>query len=346
MNHLNAIKKFISKFTINPDQFSVSHKDAGSIEYSKELIKTLKKLPENIQNDFFMALLMDVILDVYNNEKNLFAKYQINRSFEGSNIKNSRSEVDWDFLNTIHKNNTSQGWYNPGFTVVKVNCDKTLTVTKKGITTIINNSCDFTHAEKSEDLENTISIWTHPYQLSEYFYTAFGNEMCILMDRVYLYLNLSPQGATLITNFLTSELNRDKIPFMFYILHNPNNYHRYDSGFLIFEKKDYAKLKLIIEVLYSKYQTYLRPQVPIFTKKIAPGISVAEPSTMSFKSKDDFGLERSEILATSLIMTYQNKDSSIKSCLKCIENIFEDRNYSLKKPYLKSNSEDVFEPLF
>jgi HopA1 effector protein family len=344
MPYLKKISDFISKFHIDPNCFEINHDDFGRLNFNLEMNKQMINLPKIVQHDFFRSFLIDLVSCTYRNEKKKIVRCQANFSFHDFITQKIISEVDWDFFEQLHVNNTGKGWYNPKFTVAKINNDATISVNKKGITTTINPNYHLNDKTMNTAIGDIVSILTPSYQLSNCFYIAFGDATEYFIEWTYLYLNFTSEKASLIMNTITNQLNKDAVPFIFYVLHNPSNYDRYDSGFIRFEKKDYWRIVNVLKTLISNDSNCFEAEVPMLAKIIAPGIGIAENPGLPFREIDDFCLERSEIISDSLIMAYQTGGSTEK-CLHYIQKFFEKKGYDIEKPYLNSNSEDIYKVL-
>ncbi|NEQ15612.1 MAG: hypothetical protein F6K44_18065 [Moorea sp. SIO3E2] len=55
-----------------------------------------------------------------------------------------------------------------------------------------------------------------------------------------------------------------------------SDHYRYDSGILKLAKSDYPRVKKIIHRCYDEYQAYFQKEVLLFTKPLAPGLSIVE----------------------------------------------------------------------
>lgn len=77
---------------------------------------------------------------------------------------------------------------------------------------------------------------------------------------------------------VTEQLNREGIPFKTKVLSNPHQYLRADAGVLYVDQRDFGRLRPIIKQLYDDLRTGLNAPVPMFTKRLAPGLGLAEGS--------------------------------------------------------------------
>jgi|GEM_PF-6458426 len=75
---------------------------------------------------------------------------------------------------------------------------------------------------------------------------------------------------------VTEQLNREGIPFKTKVLSNPHQYLRADAGVLYVDQRDFGRLRPIIKQLYDDLRPGLNAPVPMFTKRLAPGLGLAE----------------------------------------------------------------------
>jgi hypothetical protein len=179
------------------------------------------------------------------------------------------------------------------------------------------------------------------------FYMAVGNAglNSHAGDRdttVRVYFHLSPEGAVAVMASLTEHLNAIGIPFSFKVLYNPSNYDRFDSGVLYFEKSFYSQVIHSLQSVHTENERYFRPEVPLFTKQLVPGLSVAEEPDRKFTERESFGTNRCQIIADALLATWDSGDSSPHKRLEAIFQNFFRLGIELKQPHLNAHSEDIY----
>jgi hypothetical protein len=288
-----------------------------------------------------------LIFSIYHNDPLVIETSEILplKSNEQILLKNISSEVDWEFCQKLHNNNQGKGWWNPKFRILRQEDDGSLAVEKKGITTYIKREYHLRLEEQSAIEGNLVSVFTPPDQILDQFYAAFGDATKFFINWVFIYFNFSPKGAVAVMKELTMRLNSLSIPFIFNVLHNPVNYGRYDSGFFRFEKDDYPLIRQVLQTVYTENAAHFQPQVPLFTKMLAPGLGLSEKPDDEFKYLDDFGMNRCEIVANALMEAHLNNDESLETRMKYIIKHFENMGIDLDRPYLNPGSEDIYTPL-
>ncbi|NEQ83607.1 MAG: hypothetical protein F6K26_26460, partial [Moorea sp. SIO2I5] len=264
------------------------------------------------------------------------------------------AEVDWEFYQELEKNNHSKGWFHPDYRVVKQEDDRSFAVKYDGITIHIRPELHLKLEEQSASVNDLVSVWTPSGGIERQLYRAAGEgelDDSVWKDPenqvVFAYFNFDPEAAVILMNYLTKKLNEVEMPFIFKVLHNPLNYQRYDSAMLQFHRSNYKLFRSIIQTIYSEIESHFKPQVPIFTKAIAPGIGLAEHPyyQLLFNYVETFGMNRCQIVANALVEAHKNGDESPEARMKYIIQHFERMGIDLERPYLNPGSEDIYTPL-
>ncbi|NEO77964.1 T3SS effector HopA1 family protein [Moorena sp. SIO4G3] len=354
MQLLQILPNIVSNVRLDYSKLNISHDEFSPIDVPNARIWQLKKMSPEIQHNYFKLKLMELI-------------YRI--SYEGSLLqKNSQSiktneqllkqiasaEVDLEFYQQLEKSNHSKGWFHPDYLVVKQEDDRSLAVKYDGITVHIQPERYLKLEEQSASVNDLVSVWTPAGGIERQLYTAVGEgEIDDTLWKnpdnqvVLAYFNFDPEAAVILMKYLTTKLNEVEMPFVFKVLHNPLNYHRYDSGILQFHQSNYKLMRQILQTIYSEIESHFKSQVPIFTKAIAPGIGLAENpySKLLFTYGETFGMNRCRIVANAIVEAYMNGDESPEARMKYIIQHFEQMGIDLERPYLNPGSEDIYTPL-
>ncbi|TAZ73777.1 hypothetical protein ELH70_14450 [Rhizobium ruizarguesonis] len=178
-------------------------------------------------------------------------------------------------------------------------------------------------------------------QGQESFYFALGEERLDgndLRNLVRLYWNVGLSGAPRLTNVLTRNLNKFKIPFQFKAGSSAPFYQRCDSAVLYIARRHFNITAAIVAELLPQLRPLLSSDVPLFTKLLEPGLSAAEdPGT-----GESYGESRCAILADGILTSWQRGDETAHSMLREVERQFELRGLSINQPYLRPGSNDVY----
>ncbi len=265
---------------------------------------------------------------------------------------NSLLGIDWQFYQRLHVNNHGNGYHDPGWQIILQEPDGSLAVAKGGITLHIERKNHLPPYQQNAKVGESVAIWMPKNRLQNGSYVALSN---VGQDKQNnpdgdlgvgrIYLNLNPRGAIVIMGILTRLLNESEIPFSFKVLYNPISYGRFDSGILYFEKVNYPTIHFVLDKIYQEHQSFFQPDVPLFTKFLAPGISVAEEPIEKFTANESFGMNRCQIIANALSEAWHKNHNSPEERMSKIKQYFQKFNLDLRHPHLNPDSEDVYYPL-
>lgn len=135
------------------------------------------------------------------------------------------------------------------------------------------------------------------------FYTACGNlplNTNAQTPLVRLYWHLRPAGAAPFVAAATRRLNAAHIPFRLKVLNDPNTYSRCDAGVIYLHGS--LALTDLAHAVHDELSHHLRPNTPVFTEQLAPGLGVAQdPGTT-----ESFGQHRCRMLADGLVQAHED----------------------------------------
>lgn len=159
---------------------------------------------------------------------------------------------------------------------------------------------------------------------------------------VIFYWNLSPQGAVIFMRLATTAMNKSKLPFKLKVLDNPNRFNsRCDTVVLYISKSDYKSILGLLQKIYPSIMPFLREQIPLFTKRIAISVGLAEEPD----NGESFGQHRCRLLADGLIRAYEKGDRFREERIQSVINRFDEDKIKLDKPFLNSSSNDYYDLL-
>ena len=136
------------------------------------------------------------------------------------------------------------------------------------------------------------------------FYIALGEQVQPYYEQtslVRLYWNIRPDGAAAIVRELVGRFNRFQVPFRFKCLAYPQLYDRFDAAVLFVGRRRWDITAILVGEIYPGLAQYMRPDVPSFTKRLAPGLALAEDPG----SGDSFGTSRCRLVAEGVFDAYQ-----------------------------------------
>ncbi len=350
-----ALEDIVNQVHIESN-FCVRHPDYQPLELPTSAVERFQKLPTDLQSKYLSQMLQGFLYGIYYNgslKKSLAVDNQSDHSQLYQDLENNTFlGVDLDFYDRLHQSNQGKGYFDPGWQVTGSEDDNTLVVTKGGLTLHIEAGVHLLPEQQNPTIGDIVSILLPKNRVQNGFYLAVGNAGARQDNHsdgqdviVRIYFNLTPDGAIAVMASLTEQLNLLAIPFSFKALYNPSDYGRHDSAVLYFNSSNYEAVKGILENIYRQHQNYFQPEIPLFTKKLAPGLALAEEPDQKFSSKDSFGTNRCQIIANGLLAAKKTGDNSPASRMEAIVQQFDLLGIKLERSHLNANSEDIYTTL-
>ncbi|HYX14561.1 MAG TPA: T3SS effector HopA1 family protein [Nostoc sp.] len=352
---LDTLQNIVSNVQIQPN-FYISHPDYKPLKLPAEVVKRFQGIPLNLQSKYLNLQLQRFLYGIYYNGSlrtvlTLDAN-STNLSLYQNLENNTLLGVNIEFIQLLHESNAGEGYFSPGWYVLRQESDGRLAVKKDGLTLHIERDRHLQLADRSATVGNLVSIRLPRNLVQNGFYVAVSNVGAVNPGNpdshsgvVRIYFNFSPPGAVAIMRTITQQLNEIKVPFVFKVLYNPSDYGRYDSGVLYFERNNYEAVRQVIQIIYAENRSHFRMEVPLFTKVLAPGLALAEEPDCKFSAQESFGMNRCQIVALGLLEAWQKGDFSPEGRMGSILKHFLILGINLQRSYLNSNSEDIYRPL-
>jgi hypothetical protein len=172
-------------------------------------------------------------------------------------------------------------------------------------------------------------------------YMALGDgELDLSSTIVRIYWNLRAEGAAQFVGRATGLLNGSQVPFRLKVLNEPDFYHRCDAGVLYIHRTDYSRAAPTLTTVYRDLRSMLDPTTPPFTKRLAPGLAVAEePATVG----ESFGTHRCRLVADALIAAYEETCNDLRARRDAVAQRFSDEGLRLAEPHLNPGSVDIYQ---
>jgi HopA1 effector protein family len=351
----DALQDIVHNVHIESD-FGIRHPDYKPLEIPTEIINNFRQMSVEVQNRFVSLQLRSFLYGIYYNGS---LQKALSLEGESSNVKlhqdlenTSSFGVDLAFYERLHNHNHSQGYFDPGWQVVKEESDGSLAVVKGGLRLHIDRDRHLQSSEKSASVGDFVAILLPKNRVQNGFYLAISNlgihnltTAHQKLETVRIYFNLTPDGAVAVMGSLTQLLNNISIPFTFKALYNPSDYGRHDSAVLYFEKNYYQQVQAVLEQAYIENQSYFQSAIPLFSKFIAPGLGLAEEPDQKFATQESFGMNRCQIIANALLEAHQKGKNSPEEKMQRILEHFSLLGITLEKSYLNANSEDIYQSL-
>ncbi|TAE58797.1 MAG: hypothetical protein EAZ76_14855 [Nostocales cyanobacterium] len=352
---LNCLFDIASNIQISPN-FSIQHPHYQPFSLPVTVANRFQQNSQELQHKYLALLLRNFVHGIYYNGS-LQEVLSINTP--GKNYPPQRSleanyhlGIDWDFYEQLHQHNHGHGHYEYGWQVLRIEPDHSIAVTKNDLTLYVEPECYLKNRKKSLKVGELIAIWMPKNRIENGYYIAVSNsgtEKLIELETHSklgkIYFNVTPTGAISLMETLTKKLNQVDISFSFQVIYNPGNYGRYDAGILNFERSNYSVVHNILQEVYQEYQCYFSPEIPLFTKFLAPGLSLAEEPNQKFTTQESFGMNRCQIVANALLEAWEKGKNAIEERMGIINQHFEQHLIDIHRPYLNPNSEDIYIPL-
>lgn len=349
---LDTLQDIVSNVQIHSN-FCISHPNYKPLELPDEVVARFQRMPADIQNKYLSLQLRSFLYGIYYNGS-MRATLAPDADSAGLALhqdleNNTRLGVDIAFYERLHECNGGRGYFDPSWSVVRQESDGTFAVTKGGLTLHIEPEKHLELAENAA-IGELVAIRMPRNFVQNGFYMAVSNAGPRSYahpepEIVRIYFNFSPSGAVAVMDSLTRELNDILIPFTFKTLYNPSDYKRYDSGVLYFEKSNYEAVRQVLETVYAQTKAHFHPDVPLFTKFLAPGLSLAEEPDRKFAEQESFGMNRCQIIAHGLLEAWHSLDDSPEGRMTSILKQFSLLGVELLRSYLNANSVDIYTPL-
>ncbi|MBH8578132.1 hypothetical protein I8752_35350 [Nostocaceae cyanobacterium CENA369] len=346
---LDALQDIANNVEIKSD-FCISHPAYKPLDIPAEVVTRFQRTPLDLQNKYLSLQLQSFLYGIYYNgslQAHLATGIGSGDLALHQNLENNTFlGVDLDFYDRLHNSNLGEGYFAPGWSVLRQESDGSIAVTKSGLTLHIERDRHLQPTERSASVGSIVAIRMPRNLVQNGFYMAVSNAGPDTSPQtVRVYFNLTPEGAIAVMESLTRQLNQIKIPFTFKVLYNPSDYGRYDSGVLYFEKSNYQAIWQVLRTIYAEKRSHFRTEVPLFTKFLAPGIALAEEPDFKFAESESFGMNRCQIVANALLEARQQGDESPQSRMAFIRQHFSLLGIDWQHSYLNANSEDIYTPL-
>jgi HopA1 effector protein family len=346
---MDALDDVVNKVEIRSD-FSIRHPDYKPLELPAEAVERFQKLSEEMQHKYLSLELRSFLYGIYYNgamRSEMAAVHENKLPLDLEN--NTVLGVDVGFYQQLHDSNFGEGYFDSGWYILKQESDGSLVVTNGGLKVYINRDKHL-RASESATVGDYVAIRMPKNLVQNGFYLAVGNTVSSDVQdlenqsvTVRIYFNLTPLGAVAVMGGLTQKLNEREIPFHFKVLYNPKDYQRYDSGVLYFDKNDYKVVSEVLKAIYKEHQFHFKPETPLFTLQMAPGLGLAEEPDQKFAERESFGMNRCQIVANGLLEAWYQGDNSPEGRMTSILQEFSMQAIDLESTYLNAKSEDIYQ---
>jgi HopA1 effector protein family len=345
---LISVLKDIAQNVEIRDDFSIHHPRYQALEIPQEAVERFQQMPAQIKEKFLSLQVRSFLYGIYYNGsmQSSLALDAEDRALQLDLENNSIMGIDTAFFQQLHEANGGEGYFDSGWQVIKAEDEDILIVKKGELRLYVKREKYLPEADRQAQIGDTVAIKLPKNRMQSGFYMAVGdkgfNRQQAAEVLVRVYFNLTPDGSVAVMESLTQGLNEAGIPFSFKVLYNPQDYNRYDSGVLYFDRQDYATAVNVIRSFYDRHRSHFKPEIPLFTKQLAIGIGLAEEPDTKFAERESFGMNRCQIIANGLLAVFDRNSSSATDRMAAILAEFSTVGISLEQPHLNSNSSDIY----
>jgi HopA1 effector protein family len=256
------------------------------------------------------------------------------------------SGADGDFVKQLSDANNSREHLSRGWHVIRKLQTGHFVAEKNGLTRLLSAGEFSSHPDLKGPVEEGTAIsilrprestTMHPgfyFVYSE----ALGDDQDD-RDLLRFYWNVTSEGATKIVSLLTRSFNRFQLPFRLKIVNNPAAYIRADAAVLYLNKRFYHLASELLSDVHKQITSELNPDTPLFSKKLARGLGLAEEPTTG----ESFGQQRCRILAHALWAAFEKKLDDEDSRLREISTQLQTNGIDAEFPYRNAGSNEVYE---
>jgi HopA1 effector protein family len=339
MSFQNQLRAIVAAIEIDRD-FTIHHSDYEPLTILPETLVRFQQLPTQLQTKYIVDRLRNYLYDIY------FDRSQLNLSeIDSATTKPSPAKtqlingIDVDFYRRLQQSNTSQGYRDLDWQIIAETEDRELIVVKDGLHLHVSRHKHLPPEFKQANIGETIAIYLPHNLIDRDTYISVGNfGLPQQALSIQIYFNFTPDAAVAIVRQLTGALNELKVPFQFAILHDPALFYRCDSGTLWLDRANYPIVRSLLAEIHHTYQAEFSPPVPLFTKLLAPGLSIAEVPAAG----NSFGIQRCELLATGLFTACQLGQIAADK-LGTVERVLTAAGVDLAQPHLNPAARDCYD---
>ena len=251
------------------------------------------------------------------------------------------------FVEQLSHANSGIGTWEPGWVVQSIEADGTLVARRQRDEMLVWARPDqFRPASGVVEIGGAGRVRV-PKELREMlpgYYAAFGDADrspdfdSHPLDLVRFYWHLTADVARDWMRELTVRFNAAGVPFQVKTLSDPGAYVRADAAVLYIERKDLASTMALLPELHRVTRAGLRDTTPMLTKRLAPGLGVADDPG----DGRSFGQHRCQLIAEGLLRRTGGEASRFSVRLKAVVDRFADEGLSGAAPWLKPGSPDAY----
>ncbi len=252
-------------------------------------------------NKMLFDMLQGVLYSHFYSNSNSLAAAQTNEQWFSETLA---------FTDTLATANRSEERFDRGWAIQHIDMAGQITARKGNLVRILHpgeflNDSGFGHKPVAGESVRIYCRKEHR-EPGTGFYYVFGNHPGEdnHTQLVRLYFNIKPEGAALLVQEISTQLNQYQLPFSFKCLNHPAWYTRRDSAVLYVEKRYSDMVFQLVTGIYNRLKKYMEPSVPLFSKKLARGLAFAENP---LNEQESFGTHCCKMITQGMMAAFNKK---------------------------------------
>jgi len=173
-----------------------------------------------------------------------------------------------------------------------------------------------------------------------FFFSRASLDLAELPPMVRLYWNVRRDGAVDLVKTLIDTLNAQDIAFNFKIATRACDYSRTDCAVLYLPRRMFRVAALTLAPKISRLSALLHAREPAFTRRLLPGVGLAEDPGAAMHS---FGSSRCEILADSILAAKTDDHVPLDRFRDRFAAALQSRGLRMDALFLNPRSEDIYD---
>jgi hypothetical protein len=247
------------------------------------------------------------------------------------------------FVDELSSANCGTGTWEPGWRIEAIEPDGTLVVANQRDDLTLwaqpQQFCSANASVRAGDI-GRLHVGKEWREMLPGYYTALGDADQPVTDNgtpaevVRLYWHLTATIAPRWIRELTHRLNAADVAFRAKVLSVPATYFRADAGVLYLARRDFDRTKPLLSELHRTVSRDLRPTTPMFTKRLARGLAVAEDPG----DGRSFGQHRCGLVADGLVRAFERGRTSAAARMDEVAKRFAEEGVDVTRPWLNPGS--------
>jgi HopA1 effector protein family len=229
--------------------------------------------------------------------------------------------------------NTGRGSWEPGWTVLRFDDEEAVVASGRLRVRVHVGDCRAPSGAIRVGGPISVPLPKELPELSPGFHTVLSNAPVDLdswASVVRVYWNITRAGAPALVGMLTSQLNREGVPFRLKVADHPSRFDRCDSAVLYLHGEAFHAVRAPLRKVAAALTAHLRPAIPAFTLALAPGTGLAEDD-----GSESFGARRCALLAAGIVSAHGQGLTRIDARVDAVAARFAEDGVLIDAPYLE-----------